>query len=74
MLLLSSDNVYHKFCELVHGARELGWALPTCKVGEEGRSKPWKQVWPNWETSEGAKLVKVGRIFGMGFLLLVREE
>lgn len=70
MLLMSSDNV----C----GTRELGWALPTCKVGEErqkrGRSKPWKQVWTNWETSEGAKLVKAGRIFGVGFLSVVNEE
>lgn len=78
MLLLSSDNVCHKFCNLVCGTRELGWALPTCKVGEErqewGRSNPWKQVWTNWKTSEGAKLVKAGRIFGVGFLSVVSEE
>lgn len=74
----SSDTVCHNFYELVCGIRELGWALPTCKVGqerqEEGRSKSWKQVWPDWEPSEGAKLVKAERIFGVGFLLVVREE
>lgn len=79
LLFFSSDIVCHNFYELVCGTRELGWALPTCRVGqerqEEGRSKSWKQVWPNWETSEGAKLVKAERIFGVGFWSgVVREE
>lgn len=78
MPLLSSDTVCHKFYECVCGTRALGWAVPTCKVREErqeeGRSKSWKQVWPNCEPSKGAKLVKAGRIFGVLFLLVVREE
>lgn len=33
-LVLSSDNVSHKFHKLVYGTGKTGWALCTCRVWE----------------------------------------
>lgn len=74
-LVLSSDNVSHKFHKLVYGTGKTGWALHTCRVWEVkdmGKQHVNCPLGISMELlvsiAEGAKLVKAGKSFGEGFL------